>query len=141
MTNKAPHQDSTLEFLPSPGLLKRAQRHMSTYTFVIRPNGEGGYVGTTMELPGVFGDGETFDECARHLQFAVETVVATYLADGVAPPPPAGEREKRTEQVNVRFTQTERGLLERESVQQGFRGIGDLIRAEMIRQFGSARPR
>jgi predicted RNase H-like HicB family nuclease len=126
------------EFNPSPTLLKRARKHLVDYSFVIHPDGEGGFLGSASELPGVLADGETLDECARNLTFALETVIASYLADGESPPAPA-RREKRTEQVNVRFTRTERSLLERESAKQGFRGIGDLIRAQAIQSLANGR--
>lgn len=125
-------KDTAGEFTPTPAQLKRARQLMAGYTFVIQPDGEGAYIGSTSELPGVIVDGETPDQCARNLTSTLETVIATYLADGETPPTPA-RREKRTEQVNVRFTQSERRMLERESSRQGYRGIGDLIRAEMIR--------
>jgi predicted RNase H-like HicB family nuclease len=124
------------EFQPSAALLKKARHQLARYTFVIQPDNDGGFVGSATELPGVLADGDTLDECARNLSFALETVIASYLADGQSPPEPA-RREKRTEQVNVRFTRSERTLLERESAKQGFRGIGDLIRAEVIRNMAS----
>jgi predicted RNase H-like HicB family nuclease len=120
------------EFRPSPLLVKKARQQLARYSFVIQPDGHGGFVGSATELPGVLADGSTLDECARNLSFALETVIASYLADGQSPPEPA-HREKRTEQVNVRFTRSERNMLQRESAKQGFRGIGDLIRAEVIR--------
>jgi len=129
-THKAP------EFKPSPAIIKKARQHLANYSFVIQPDGEGGFTGSSTELPGVLADGDTLDECARNLSFALETVIASYLADGELPPETT-KREKRTEQVNVRFTRSERNLLERESAKQGFRGIGDLIRAEVIRTIGS----
>jgi predicted RNase H-like HicB family nuclease len=122
----------TPEFDPSPALLKRARKHLAAYSFAIQSDGDGGFIGSASELPGVLAEGETLDECARNLSFALETVIASYLTDGDSPPAPT-RREKRTEQVNVRFTRTERNLLERESAKQGFRGIGDLIRAQAIR--------
>ena len=125
------------EFCPSPTLLKRARAVMTKYTLVIGPKKGGGYVGSTRELPGVIVSAPTLAECARRLDFGLETVVAGYLADGESPPAPT-TRERRTEQVNVRFTPTERTLLERESARQGFRGVADLIRAEVIRQVGQA---
>ena len=125
------------EFQPSAAIVKKARQQLAKYSFIIQPDGEGGFIGSATELPGVLADGDTLDECARNLSFALETAIASYLADGQSPPEPA-RREKRTEQVNVRFTRTERNLLERESAKQGFRGIGDLIRAEVIRSVGGA---
>src|SRR5450755_2035333 len=98
------------EFRPSPAIVKKARQVLSGYSFVIQPDGEGGFVGSATELPGVLADGGTLDECARNLSFALETVIASYLADGQSPPD-ASRREKRTEQVNVRFTRSERNLL------------------------------
>ena len=68
----------------------------------------------------------------------IEALVASYLTDAQMPPPAVG-REKRTEQVNVRFTPSKRALLDRESARQGFRGVADLIRAEMIRHVTASR--
>ena len=102
----------TVEFQPSDALLKRARKHLAGYYFLIEPDAGGGFVGSATELPGVLAEGETLDECARNLSFALETVVASYLVDGEAPPTPA-RLEKRTEQVNVRFTPSERALLKR----------------------------
>jgi predicted RNase H-like HicB family nuclease len=121
------------EFKPSPALVKKARQHLSRYSVFIKPDGEGGFIGSATELPGVIADGDTLDECARNLSFALETVIASYLVDGQSPPEPTG-REKRTEQVNVRFTRSERNMLQRESAKQGFRGIGDFVRAEVIRK-------
>jgi predicted RNase H-like HicB family nuclease len=120
------------EFEPSAALIKKARRYLARYSVMIHPKDHGGYWGTATELPGVIASGETLDKCARNLSFALETVIASYLADGETPPKPAVP-EKRTEQVNVRFTRSERNLLQRASAKQGFRGIGDLIRAEVIR--------
>jgi predicted RNase H-like HicB family nuclease len=125
------------EFEPSAEIIARAREVMAGYSFVLEPDGEGGFVGSTAELPGVIADGATLDECARNLSATLETVIASYLADGESPPAPA-RREKRTEQINVRFTRAEKQALERESARQGFRGIGDLIRAEVIRSIGPA---
>ena len=120
------------EFNPSPALLKRARGWLTRYHINIEPDGDGGFVGSAAELPGVLADGSTLDDCARNLAFALETVIASYLADGQPPPSPT-KAEKRTEQVNVRFTPSEQALLKRKSADAGFRGIGDMIRAEIIR--------
>jgi predicted RNase H-like HicB family nuclease len=117
---------------PSPAVLRRARQLLSRYSVEIKPDGDGGFLGACVELPGVIAEGDTMDACARDLSFAIETVLATYLIDGEQPPAPAS-REKRTEQVNVRFTRSEKELLSRESARQGFRGVGDLVRAEVIR--------
>ncbi len=118
-------------FRPSLSVLKQARKHLSLYSFAIEPDSEGGFIGYASELPGVIADGDTLDECARNLTFALETTIASYLADGQSPPAPA-KKEKRTEQVNVRFTRSERNFLQRESAKQGFRGIGDFVRAEIM---------
>ncbi len=131
-------KETTTElFEPSPAIIKRARKIMSGYTFSIEPS-DGMLRGICVEMPGVIAGGATVEECFHELSFGVETLVASYLVDGEEPPRPA-TREKRTEQVNVRFTPSERSRLEQESINQGFRGIGDLIRAEMIRHVGSNR--
>jgi predicted RNase H-like HicB family nuclease len=139
MPSKTTHPAKPTEFAPSPAIVKRARQLQAQYSVALKPDGDGGYIGTCAELPGVLADGRTLDACARNLAFAMETVVATYLVEGRSPPTPA-TREKRTEQVNVRFTPSEKTLLERESARQGFRGVGDLVRAEVIRRLASPQP-
>ena len=119
-------------FEPTADVLRRANEILNEYSVIIEPADDGAFVGYAVELPGVVAGGKTHAECIRELQFGLETVVASYLTDN-AEPPRAHRREKRVEQVNVRFTARERLLLEQESVKQGFRGVGDLIRKEMLR--------
>ena len=77
------------EFRPSAALIKKARQHLAHYSFVIQPAGDGGFAGSVNELPGVIADGQTHDQCARNLSFALETVIASYLNDGQSPPKPA----------------------------------------------------
>ena len=116
---------------PTPQVLRQARRAMREYTLVIEPDTDLGHIGWAKELPTVFADGRTPDECMRALVFALETALATMIErkDSV---PPSARRARRTEQVNIRLTAYEKQILSRESARRGFRGVGDLIRAQAI---------
>ena len=76
------------EFQPSEIDWQSARDLALRYTFLIKPGVERGYIGTVAELPGVVADGNTSDECSRHLRSLLQYVLATYLHDGETPPPP-----------------------------------------------------
>ena len=125
-------KDKQQYFEPSAAILKKSKPIMDRYTLLVEPSDEGGFDGRCVELPGVIAGGDTVEEAWHELRFGVETLVASYLTDGDTPPPPS-HRKKRSEKVNVSFTPLEKMMLEKESARQGFRGVGDLIRAEMLR--------
>jgi predicted RNase H-like HicB family nuclease len=127
-----------VEIRPSETVLKQARKHISRYTMVIEPDGDGAFSGSFLELPETGARGKTVRECGSHLASTAELVVASLLTGGRTPPLPA-KQQKLTENVKVFLTPTERAMLKQESARQGFRGIGDLIRAEMIRHVGSGR--
>jgi predicted RNase H-like HicB family nuclease len=111
--------------------LSQARLLIKQYTLVFEPDSELGYVGTAREMPGVMADGETPSDCARALQFALETAVAAVVESGRKPAVPLN-RQRRTEQVNVRLTPNEKQLLQDESSRSGFKGIADFLRAKTI---------
>ena|SRR5687767_1350944 len=112
-------------------ILERARAIAATYTFVIETDATLGYVGWTREMPGVMADGHSVESCARAAVFAVETAIAAMLERGESPPISAA-REKRTEQVNLRLTRSEKALLTQESTRRGFRGLADFVRALVL---------
>src|SRR5690348_13510525 len=83
-----------------PGVLKRARDLAVLYRLILEPNQEVGFLGTSIEMPLVFGDGKTPDACVRETREALVSAIATMLENGEAPPAPSTE-EQRTEQVNV----------------------------------------
>ncbi len=116
-----------------PGVLRRAREITMSYRLMIQPAEGVGFIGRSVELPGVMAGGMSHEECVRAVVTATETAVATLLEAGQEPPLPASSR-RRTEQINIRLTSEEKLLLEEESQRKGFRGVSDFVRAAVLNQ-------
>lgn len=114
-------------------VLKRAREVTLGYRLVIQPAEGLGFIGRSVELPGVMAGGKTHEQCVKAVVMATETAVAALLEMGETPPAPASAR-KRTEQINIRLTSEEKLLLEEESERKGFRGVSDFVRATVLSQ-------
>jgi predicted RNase H-like HicB family nuclease len=106
---------------------KRAKTMVSDYQVILNCE-EGHWYGRGLELPNVFGDGETPAECIDNTREALAAAVAYMLEQGQAPPTPA-KQGKRTTQVNVRLTAEEKVILESSARRKGFEGLSDFLRA------------
>ena len=113
------------------GVLNRAHEITLGYRLIIQPAEGLGFLGRSVELPGVMAGGRTPEECVRAVVAATETAVATLLEMGQEPPVPATAK-RRTEQINIRLTSEEKLLLEEESQRNGYRGISDFVRAAVL---------
>jgi len=109
-----------------PAVLKRAGNIAAGYRLVLEPNDELGYIGSSVEIPTVFADGKTPDECVRATGEALTVAVATMLESGQRPPT---SRAKRSTQVNIRLSPDEKFHLQDAAARLGFRGLSDFIRA------------
>jgi predicted RNase H-like HicB family nuclease len=98
---------------------------------VVLSNEAGHWYGRGLELPHVFGDGESADECVNSTREALVGAVAWMLEQGRRPPTAAREGSRMT-QVNVRLTADERLLLEAAAKRKGFNGLSDFIRAAAV---------
>ena len=98
---------------------------------VILTHEEGEWYGRGLELPRVFGGGETPAECVANTRQALESAVAYMLEQDQHPPTPAREG-LRTEQVNVRLTAGEKILLETTARRKGFTGVSDFVRSAAL---------
>lgn len=112
--------------------LRKARAIASGYRLVIEPESGVGYLGRTVELPYVMGDGKTIESCVASVLEATTLAVATLLEQGERPPTPAAEA-KRDRQVNIRLTADEKGRLEEAARAEGFRSISDYIRHAALR--------
>ena len=92
---------------------------------------DGEWYGKGLEMPLVFGDGKTGDECIKNVKEALAVSVAHLLEIGEVVPAPASAG-KRTEQVNVRLTAEEKVILSATARSRGFRGLGDFLRATAL---------
>lgn len=96
---------------------------------IIMASENGEWFGRGLEMPNVFGDGKTPDECIQNTKEGLISAVAYLLEQGEVVPSPASEG-KRTEQVNVRLTKEERIILNASAKSQGFHGLADFLRAK-----------
>ena len=115
----------------APIVLKQARELANQYRLILEPNDELGFMGTSIEMPLVFGDGKTPDACVRQTREALVSAIATMIEKGEAPPAPSSE-ELRTEQVNIRLTPREKLLLEEAARSKGFRGVSDFVRTTTL---------
>ncbi|MBN1391269.1 MAG: type II toxin-antitoxin system HicB family antitoxin [Sedimentisphaerales bacterium] len=109
-------------------ILAKARKVAERYEIIMSyENGE--WYGKGLEIPTVFGDGKTAEECIENTREALAAVVAHLLEQGEVFPSPASEN-KRTEQVNVRLTKEEKIILNTSARAQGFHGLADFLRAK-----------
>jgi predicted RNase H-like HicB family nuclease len=112
-----------------PAILDRARNVAARYQVILR-NEEGHWFGRGVELPDAHEDGTTPDECVAKCREMFVTVVAYMLEQGQVPPASADDA-KRTVQLNVRFTPTEKFVLEAAARRSGL-GISDYVRDKAL---------
>jgi predicted RNase H-like HicB family nuclease len=112
-------------------VLRQAKDLARKYRLIHEPNEDLGFMGTSIEMPLVFGDGRTPDACVHETREALVSAIATMLENGETPPAPSSE-DLRTEQVNIRLTPGEKLLLEEAARSKGFRGVSDFVRTTTL---------
>jgi len=123
--------DQALDRPFDPTILKEARTLALQYRLLLERDEDGTYIGSALELPLVFGDGRTPDQCVRDTFEALTAAVAYLLEQGRKPPLPSSQR-RRQEQVNIRLTAEEKLLLEEAARAKGFRGISDFVRSTTL---------
>lgn len=106
-------------------LLQRAEQIARQYRIVLECDEQGDWIGSGVELPTVFGGGQTPDECVKDTRQALIVAVAHLLELGQHPP----EATARTLQVNIRLTPEEKLVLTSTAHRIGFQGLSDYVRA------------
>ncbi len=124
MKTKTP---KNLEDAFDKAILAKAGKIIRGYRIIIEENANLGFIGNSVELPTVFADGKTPEECYNAVQEALTGTVATMIVCK-RKPPQSSLAEKRTEQINIRLTPYEKLLLTNKSATLGFKGLSDLIR-------------
>jgi len=114
----------------SPKVLARAREIARQYQVILSCE-EGHWYGRGLELPHVYGDGKTVNQCIKNTREALCGAVAYLLEEGRRFPTPA-RQGNRTQQVNVRMTPEEKLLLETAAKRKGFTGLSDFIRAAAV---------
>jgi predicted RNase H-like HicB family nuclease len=126
MSNKSKKLNKPFE----PKILKAAKKIVEKYEVILSLENNEWY-GRGLEMPNVFGDGKTPNECIQNTKEGLVSAVAHLLERGETVPAPASE-EKRTEQVNIRLTVEERTILWASAKAKGFQGLADFIRAKAL---------
>jgi predicted RNase H-like HicB family nuclease len=124
-------REVTLDRAFDPAIERRARQIAQRYRLVLEPDADVGFVGRGLEMPTVFADGPSADQCVRATREALAAAVATMLEMGLRPPAPAA-KSVRQAQVNVRLTAEEKLILEDSARRAGFRGISDFVRAAAL---------
>ena len=130
MSGKSRKSAKAVERPFSAQVLKEARKIAVEYQVILHCEG-GHWYGRGLEMPHVFGDGNTADRCIEDTQEALCGAVACMLEQGQRPPAPA-RQGTRTQQVNVRLTAEEKAVLEATAKNQGFRGLSDFLRAAAL---------
>lgn len=121
-------QPKDLKKILTPTVLREAEKLVDGYKIVIEPQKGSGFVGSAVEFPTAFAKGKTREKCLKATKEVLTAAVATMIHLGGTPPQPA-VAQRRTAQVNVRVTPTEKDLMSRAATDLGFKGIGDFLRA------------
>ena len=130
-------QPKDLKKILTPAVLREAEKLVDGYKIVIEPQKESGFVGSAVEFPTAFAKGKTREKCLKATKEVLTAAVATMIHLGGTPPQPA-VAQRRTAQVNVRLTPTEKDLISRAAADNGFKGLGDFLRAAAMTSVKSA---
>ncbi|MBL7153060.1 MAG: hypothetical protein ISS79_05040 [Phycisphaerae bacterium] len=125
-------QPKDLRKILTPAVLRKAEKLVDGYKIVIEPHKEAGFVGSAVEFPTAFAKGKTREKCLKATKEVLAAAVATMIHLGGTPPAPASA-QRRTAQVNVRLTPTEKDMMSRAAAESGFKGLGDFLRAAAIK--------
>jgi len=125
-------QPKDLKKILTPAVLRKAEKLVDGYKIVIEPHKQSGFLGSAVEFPTAFAKGKTREKCLEATKEVLTAAVATMIHLGGTPPAPAAT-QRRTAQVNVRLTPTEKDLMARAAAESGFKGLGDFLRAAAIK--------
>lgn len=131
-------EPADLETTLQTSVLRQAKEIVRGYSIILEPHEKHGFIGTAIELPTAPGKGKTPEACYEDTQETLIGAAAIMIANGKRPPRPASP-EKRTTQVNVRFTNIEERALRSAALTLGFKGIGDFIRSLALQSISNLR--
>ena len=114
----------------SKKVLSIAKKVVDKYEIILTFS-DGEWYGKVLEMPMVFGDGLTPDKCVKNTKEALSATIAHLLERGDVIPVPNCEG-KRNKQVNVRLTDEEKAILSAAASSQGYKGLGDFLRARAL---------
>ena len=108
-------------------IVRKAKKLVADYRIILERHDRLGFIGCSVELPTVFADAKTPEQCYKATEEALMVAIATMIESGQRPPQPASAG-RRTEQVNVRLTAEEKLLFANAAMNLGFKGVSDFIR-------------
>ena len=108
-------------------IVRQAKKLIADYRIILERHDRLGFIGCSVELPTVFADAKTPEQCYKATEEALMVAIATMIESGQRPPQPASAG-RRTEQVNVRLTAEEKLLFANAAMNLGFKGVSDFIR-------------
>ncbi len=114
----------------STAVLNRAKKIADKYEIIISVE-DSQWFGKGVEMPYVFGDGKTCEECINNTREALTSAVAHLLERGENVPAPAKEGKKDA-QVNIRLNAEEKAILSAAASAKGYRGLADFIRSTVL---------
>lgn len=114
-----------------PAVRRKARQIAEGYTILLQPDEELGHIGSALEMPSVFADGSTAEECVAATRRAIVLAVASMIECKQTPPSPATTK-KRASQINVRVTSREKLVLQEAARRRGYKGVGDFVRATAL---------
>lgn len=112
------------------GVAAEAIRLAEEYETILASE-DGRWYGRGLELPYVFGEGQTPAECIEDTRAALAATIAHLWGQGEKPPAPSREG-KRNVQVNIRLTSQEKALLESVARRKGFEGLSEFFRTAAL---------
>ena len=115
----------------SQSVLIHAQKISRAYHLILEEHDRLGFTANCVEIPTVFANGQSANECVKAIRKALTYTVATMIESKDATPQPFSDN-KRDTQVNVRLTYGEKLLLNSESKKLGFTGLSDFIRTSVL---------
>src|SRR5690606_33179219 len=77
-------------------ILTRAVEIAHNYRIVLEPvrGSDCEYIGTSLEMPGIFADGQTADACVEAVREALTAAVAYLIESGQTPPVPSDQQAR-----------------------------------------------
>ena len=131
-TKRAAKSDGlTIDRPFDPAILVRAREIARKYRIILELDDQHGYVGTSLEMPGVFSDGKNADACVESVREALTAAVAYLIEKGETPPAPADE-QIRNKQVNIRVTEAEQRQLREAATARGYTDVSDYVRTTAL---------
>jgi predicted RNase H-like HicB family nuclease len=130
MSDRSKNSKAALARPFDPHIEAMAAKIAGRYRVILAHEG-GTWFGSGVEMPDVFGEGRTVEECVRDTREALKAAAAVMLEQGETPPMPADEGQ-RTEQVNVRLSSLEKTVLTGLARSSGHKGLGDYIRSAAL---------